>query len=127
MALPAADRTAMEKYSGQSMTTGAQAETWADHYIAVHLQKAGGGKTYAELSAASIADPSNTMLAAQVGTVFKGETLRGLLLNAYAFDTMAVVALYAAWGAVVAAVLLLALACMGFMHAGTTKGGKARR
>jgi hypothetical protein len=43
----------------------------------------GGGKTYSQLSAASLAQPSNTALAATVGTVFKGETLRSMLLNAY--------------------------------------------
>ena len=42
-----------------------------------------GGKTYSQLSAASLAQPGNTALAGQVSTVFKGETLRSMLLNAY--------------------------------------------
>ncbi len=126
-ALPAADRTAMEKYAGQQLTTGAQAETFADHFIAVHLQKVGDGKTYSELSAASIANPTDTKLMAQVNTVFKGETLRGLLLNAYAFDTMAMVANCAAWGALVAGAVLLVLAVLGFMHAGMVAKPKAPR
>ena len=42
-----------------------------------------GGKTYSQLSAESIAQPNNTKLAGQVATVFKGETLRSMLLNAY--------------------------------------------
>jgi hypothetical protein len=42
-----------------------------------------GGKTYAQLSAESLAQPGNTRLAATVNTVFKGETLRSMLLNAY--------------------------------------------
>src|SRR5262249_34079804 len=74
---------AMSKYAGQLMTTGAQAQTYADHFIAVHLNKIGGGKTCSQLSAQSLANPSNAALKAQVDTVFKGETLRGL--NAYAF------------------------------------------
>lgn len=124
-ALPAADKAAMTTYAGQQMTTGAQAETWADHYIAVHLKEIGGGSTYAQLSAKSMADPSNQKLAAQVQKVFQGETLRGMLLNAYAFDTMAVVAGYAAWGALAAGIILLLLALLGFWHAGTIKvGGK---
>ncbi len=41
--LPAADATAMSQYGGQLMTTGAQAQTYADHFIAVHLVKIGGG------------------------------------------------------------------------------------
>jgi hypothetical protein len=123
-ALPAADSAAMEKYAGQQMTTGAQAETFADHYIAVHLKKIGGGMTYSELSAKSIANPSDKATAAKVETVFKGETLRGLLLNAYAFDTMAVVANYAALGAIAAGVLLFVLAVLGFYHSGRVKNKK---
>ena len=80
---------AMNKYAGQQLTTGAQAQTYADHFIANHLKTIGGGKTYSQLSAQAQADPTNTKLAGTVETVFKGETLRGLLLNAYAFGMMA--------------------------------------
>jgi hypothetical protein len=65
------------------MLTGQQAEAYADHFIAVHLTEIGGGKTYSQLSTESIAQPKNTALAGQVATVFKGETLRSMLLNAY--------------------------------------------
>ena len=43
----------------------------------------GGGKTYSQLSAESLAQPGNTQLAGLVNTVFRGETLRSMLLNAY--------------------------------------------
>jgi hypothetical protein len=66
-----------------SQYAGQQAEAYADHFIAVHIAEMGGGKTYSQLSAASLAAPKNTALAATVGTVFKGETLRSMLLNAY--------------------------------------------
>jgi len=65
------------------MLTGQQAEAYADHFIAVHIQEMGAGKTYSQLSAESLAKPTNTALAATVSTVFKGETLRSMLLNAY--------------------------------------------
>jgi hypothetical protein len=116
-ALPQPDRDKVSQYVGQQLVTGAQAEAFADHFIAVHLRAIGGGKTYAELSAAAIADPANAKLAGQVQTVFRGETLRGLLLNAYAFDTMAVVARFAAWGGLAAGLLLTILAILGFRHA----------
>lgn len=125
--LPAADRSAVGKYAGQQLLTGAQAEAFADHYIAVHLKKIGGGKTYAELSAASMADPTNQKLAGQVQTVFRGETLRGMLLNAYAFDTMGTVARYAAFGALVAGLLLVILSALGFYHASRVTPAKRRR
>src|SRR6204780_955803 len=76
-AIKAPEFAAMHQYAGQLMTTGAQAEGYADHFIANHLKVIGGGKTYAQLSAKSLAQPKNAALAAQVQTVFRGETLRG--------------------------------------------------
>jgi hypothetical protein len=106
----------LTKYAGQTMTNGAQAEAFADHYIAVHLKKIGGGKTYAQLSAQAQADPTNTKLAATVETMFKGETLRGLLLNGYAFWKMGQYALIAGVLAFVGAGFLLLLSALGFVH-----------
>jgi hypothetical protein len=73
----------VSQYAGQQLLTGQQAEAYADHFIAVHLQEIGGGKTYAQLSAASMAHPTNAALAGQVQTVFRGDTLRSMLLNAF--------------------------------------------
>jgi hypothetical protein len=115
-ALPASDATAMKQYAGQTMTTGAQAETWADHFIAVHLVKIGGGKTYSQLSEASLANPKNAALAAQVETVFRGTTLRGMLLNAYGWWQMGQILLIAAIVAFCAAGLFLILSGLGIWH-----------
>jgi hypothetical protein len=73
----------VSQYAGQQMLTGQQAEAYADHFIAVHITEMAGGKTYSQLSAESLAQPDNAKLAATVATVFKGETLRSMLLNAY--------------------------------------------
>jgi hypothetical protein len=73
----------VSQYAGQQLLTGQQAEAYADHFIAQHVYDMGGGKTYSQLSAESLAQPSNTQLAGLVATVFKGETLRSMLLNAY--------------------------------------------
>ena len=73
----------VSQYAGQQLLTGQQAEAYADHFIAVHINNMAGGKTYSQLSTEAIAQPSNTALAATVSTVFKGETLRSMLLNAY--------------------------------------------
>jgi hypothetical protein len=114
--LPPADAAAMNVYAGQLMTTGDQAKTYADHFIAVHLKEIGGGKTYSQLSAASLADPSNQALKAQVDTVFKGTALRGLLLNAYAFWQIGQIALIASIISFVAGAILLILSGLGFWH-----------
>jgi hypothetical protein len=73
----------VSQYAGQELLTGQQAEAYADHFIAVHVQEMSGGKTYSQLSAQAQANPGNAKLAATVDTVFKGETLRSMLLNAY--------------------------------------------
>src|SRR5437868_5014380 len=73
----------VSQYAGQQMLTGQQAESYADNFIAVHITNMTGGKTYAQLSEASLAQPNNAKLAGEVATVFKGETLRSMLLNAY--------------------------------------------
>src|ERR1700748_576509 len=73
----------VSQYAGQQLLTGQQAEAYADHFIAVHIANMAGGKTYSQLSTEAMAQPSNTQLAGTVATVFKGETLRSMLLNAY--------------------------------------------
>ena len=106
----------LEQYAGQQMTNGAQAKAYADHFIAVHINEMTGGKTYAELSAASLADPNNTELAGLVQTVFRGETLRGLLLNAYAFGKMGTIAGIGAIVAWIGGGLMFVAAGLGFWH-----------
>jgi hypothetical protein len=110
----------LSQYAGQQLVTGDQAKAYADHFIAVHLKASGGGKTYSELSAAAQAAPTDTVLAGQVATAFKGETLRGLLLNAYAFGMMAKVAFVAFWITLGAGLLMLIASGLGFRHAHRT-------
>jgi hypothetical protein len=114
----------VSQYAGQLLTTGAQAEVYANDFIAVHLNEIGGGKTYAELSAAAMALPPGsaayTAAESKVQTVFQGTTLRGLLLEAYGFSVFADIAL---WGAIVAfavAGLMALLVLFGALHARKT-------
>ena len=124
----------LTKYAGQQLTTGAQAKAYADHFIAVHVKKLSGNRTYAQLGAdqnavkaqietAKAAGQSTTALDTKLAdlnttreTVFKGETLRGLLLNAYAFDTMGRIAGIAAVAAFSFAGLMLLLVALGAWH-----------
>ena len=115
-ALPASDQAAMGAYAGQTLTTGAQAKTYADHFINVHLAEMGKGKTYSQLSAAALAQPKNTALAGLVQTVFRGTTLRSMLLEAYGFWMFGQIALFAAIASFTGAVLLLILSAIGLVH-----------
>ena len=83
----------MEKYAGRQVVTGDEAEVYADKFIAVHIKKATGGLTYAQvgtaLKAATAAGDTKkvTELTAAKATAFQGEMLRGTLLNAYGWDS----------------------------------------
>ncbi len=114
----------VSQYAGQQLTTGDQAQVYADDFIAVHLQEIGGGKTYAQLSAAAMALPKGsaayTAAEAKVQTMFQGTTLRGLLLEAYAFSVIATIATVAAIAAFILAGLLALIVCFGFWHAHRT-------
>jgi hypothetical protein len=115
-AIKAPEFAAMHQYAGQLMTNGAQAEVYADHFIANHLKVIGGGQTYAQLSAKAIAQPKNLALAGQVEAMFKGTMLRGSLLNAYAFWKMGQIALWASLLSFLGAAMLLILSILGFVH-----------
>ena len=108
---------AVRQYAGQQLTTGDQAQVYADHFIANHLKAIGGGQTYAQLSAKALANPTDTKLQAQVQTMFRGETLRGLLLNAYAFGKVGTIAGIAAIVAFIGGAVMLVLGGLGLWHA----------
>ena len=106
----------LTQYAGQQLLTGPQAKAYADHFIAVHLSEMPYKGVYAKVSAAAMADPNNAALKAQVQTVFQGTTLRGLLLEAYAFWQMGQIALIGAIVSFTLAVVMLVLTGFGFWH-----------
>ena len=110
----------VSQYAGQQLLTGTQAEVYADHFIAVHLQEIGGGQTYAQLSSKALALPKGSAAyqaaEAQVQTVFQGTTLRGLLLEAYGFSQFGQIALVAAIVSFVLAGIMLVLTVAGLVH-----------
>jgi hypothetical protein len=75
-----------------------------------------GGKTYNEVSTLARANPNDATLQGQVQTLFRGETLRGLLLNAYAFWKVGQIALIGAVAALALAVVMAILTILGFWH-----------
>jgi hypothetical protein len=131
-------------YAGQKMTTGKQAECYANEFIGLHLKSIANGQTYADLGAPQSAlqaqvaaaqknnDPNLadlqkqlTALNNQRDTVFKGETLRGLLLTSYGFSVFGEKAAQAALVSFLAAVLLALLSIAGFVHAFVTPKTRA--
>lgn len=121
---------ALAPFSKMPLTTGEQAQAYADFYIGSHLKGIADGKVYSEVSgmalaatAKSKADPANVQLATEAATLmgqrtslFMGETLRGLLLYSFAFWQIGQIAMYAAWAAAVGGVIMLVLSLLGFAH-----------
>lgn len=93
----------LNKYGGQQVDTGDEARAYAQ-YIKGHIDKATGGKTYSEVSSEAMKNPTDTKLAGLRTTAFQGETLRGILLNAWGWGLIGTIALYASYALFAAAV-----------------------
>ena len=136
-ALKPEDQEAILPFVGQQLKTGKQAMAYAQHSIGAHVKNIAGGMTYSEISgaalgasAASKADPANSELATKAATLmgqrqtlFMGETLKGLLGNAYAFWQLGQIAMYASWASFAAGVVMLILSALGFAHLRRTPEG----
>ncbi len=105
----------LQRYAGQKVDNGPKAKAYADGFIGRHLTAVAGGQTYSQVSAASVADPTNAKLAAEVNTLFKGETLRGLLMYAWGWSVVSSIALYAAIGALIGFVIMLVVTVGDFV------------
>ena len=107
----------VSQYAGQQMLTGQQAKVYANNFIAVHLSEMPYGGVYSKISAAAIAAPTNTKLTALKATSFQGTTLRGLLLEAYAFSTVGQIMMWGAIASFILAAFMATLVGLGFWHA----------
>jgi hypothetical protein len=107
-------------FAGEKVDTGTEAEAFS-RYIGLHLTEVNEGKTYSETSSEARAleddDPAKAELDAKVQTLFRGETLRAILLNAYGWWVVSTIALYAGIGLVIGGIILAVLAWLGFRHA----------
>ncbi len=110
----------VSQYAGQQLLTGAQAKAWANDFIAVHLSNMPYHGVYSKISAAARANPTDKALAALQQTSFQGTTLRGLLLEAYAFSAVGEVMLYGAIASFGLALIIGILVGLGFWHASRT-------
>jgi hypothetical protein len=127
-------RDDLVQYADEQVTTGAEAEAYAS-FIAGHMEGIAGGQTYSEIddrgaaqavvearesgaSEAEIAELQATAdeLKAQRDSLFRGETLRGLLLSSYAWATVGMIAGIAAWVAFAGAAVMAVLVIAGLVH-----------
>jgi hypothetical protein len=135
-ALTGQGRDDLVKFADEPVNTGKEAEAYAS-YINGHLQGIADGATYADLGAVGSAADAEveaavdaglpqsqidelqataTGITAQRDSLFKGETLRGLLLSAYAWSTVGMIAGIAAIAAYIAAAFMIVLVALGLVH-----------
>jgi hypothetical protein len=132
--MSAEEKAEVGSFAGQKVDTGTEAEAYS-RYIGLHLAEIGGGKSYAELGgplfaleaqieeATAAGEDTAAMEAELAGlqgqrdTVFKGETLRAILLNAYGWWTVGQITFYAGIGMVIVGLILAVLVAFGFRHA----------
>jgi hypothetical protein len=132
------------RFAGQPLVTGEQAEVYANDYIGFHLLDVNEGKTYSETSSAARGlradataaeesgaadaaelDQQATVMEGKVQTLFRGETLKGLLLTSYGFSIFGDKAMLASWVCFIAGAVLLLAAIAGFVHAFRTAKSEA--
>ena len=112
----------LNQYAGKQLLTGPEAKAYANHFIAVHLSEVADGKTYSQVSAEAMANPTNVTYKAQQAVLFQGETLRGMLLgDAYAFATIGQIARIAALVCFIAGGVMAVLTLLGYWHLSTLK------
>jgi hypothetical protein len=119
------ERAEIGEFAGQKVENGVQAEAFS-RYIGGHLVDINDGATYSETSAAAREEGIDPDVAAELqgkaDTLFKGEALRAMLLNAYGWWTVATIAMWAGIAMLLAGLLLGVLSILGFRHAGKVAG-----
>ncbi len=128
-AMPEATKEKLAKWADMKVTTGEMARDYSDLYIWEHMKGAAIGvlgkpATYSEVSGMYMGlvrgGSTDTAQIAKLGelreTLFMGNTLRGMLLEAYAFGTLGVIAGYGAIAALVGGLVMLVLTIAGFVH-----------
>ena len=99
----------LQQYAGQAVDNGPKAKAYANGFIRRHLKQIGGGKSYSQVSGAAQADPNNQKLQQQAQTLFRGETLRGLLLFSWGWATISRIAFWAGIAALLGFLIMAAV------------------
>ncbi|HKP51353.1 MAG TPA: hypothetical protein VJ183_01730 [Chloroflexia bacterium] len=113
--VPEPEKSALQPYLGQQVLNGEQAHIFAENYLGLHLRELADGKVYSELSTEARLEKDPALKAKKDGlvqTAFRGETLRSMLNQAWAFSIFGTVALYAGFG--LGAVALIVLGALVF-------------
>jgi len=98
----------LQQYAGQQVDNGTKAKAYAEGFLGRHLAKVANGKTYAQIDTKSGTAAENATAAAQKATLFQGETLKNMLLNAWGWSMLATYTTYGGYALLLAALVVLA-------------------
>jgi hypothetical protein len=105
----------LQQYAGQAVDNGPKAKAYANGFIRRHLKQIGGGQTYSEISAKAQQDKNNQQLQNHANTLFRGETLRGLLLFSWGWATISRIAFWAGIAALLGFLIMAAVVVGDFV------------
>jgi hypothetical protein len=108
--VPEPEKSVLAPYVGQQVLNGEQAHVFAENYLGLHLRELADGKVYSELSTEARTEKDPTLKAQKEGlvqTAFRGETLRSMLNQAWAFSIFGMVGMYAGIGLAVVTLIVL--------------------
>jgi hypothetical protein len=106
-ALDPAEFPDLQQYAGQQLDNGTKAKAYAEGFLGRHLAKVANGKTYAQIDTKSGTAAENTAATAQKATLFQGETLKNMLLNAWGWSMLATYTTYGGYAVLIAALVVL--------------------
>jgi hypothetical protein len=105
----------LQRYAGQAVDSGPKAKAYADQFIRVHLKGIANGQTYSEVSAQAQQHPNDQTLADKANTLFRGETLRGLLLYAWGWSVVGMIAYWVGLAALLGALAVFMALILGYV------------
>jgi hypothetical protein len=106
-ALDPAEFPDLQQYAGQQVDNGVKAKAYAEGFLGRHLQKVANGKTYAQIDTKSGTAAEIATATAQKATLFQGETLKNMLLNAWGWSMLATYTTYGGFALMLAALVVL--------------------
>jgi hypothetical protein len=106
-ALDPAEFPDLQQYAGQQLDSGTKAKAYAEGFLGRHLTAVAGGKTYSQIDTKSGTAADIAKATAQKATLFQGETLKNMLLNAWGWSMLATYTTYGGYALLVAALGVL--------------------
>lgn len=93
--------------AGNQVLTGEQARIYGTDFIGLHMKNIAGGKTYSQIDTKSGTAADIAKAQAQKTSLFQGETLKNMLLNAWGWSMLATYTIWGGYALMVAALVVL--------------------